>query len=257
MGISGSLGETRVWIGNRRLMDECVAPIPSHLEAAADAWELAGHTVAFYATDGAVTGAIAMGDSIRPDAVLLIQGLKRRGIHTALISGDAEATTASIAGSIGVDTFEAEVLPTGKLECIRQFQAQGKTVAMVGDGINDAPALAAADLGIALGSGTDLAMQAAPVVLVTPALDVFDISRDTLRVVKQNLFWAFLYNTAGITLAITGVLTPILAAVAMVLSSLSVIANSLRLSNALAARPTPPTHRAHPEVSRAVPVRPA
>jgi cation transport ATPase len=139
-----------------------------------------------------------------------------------------------MAAAGGVDEFQAEVLPDDKLECVRRYQAAGKIVAMVGDGVNDAPALAGADLGIALGTGTDLAMQAAPVVLMTPALDrvleVFDIGRDTWRVVRQNLFWAFFYNSVGISLAVAGVLTPILAAGAMVLSSLSVIANSLRLS---------------------------
>ncbi len=234
MGISGVTAGARIWVGNRRLMEECVGPIAPGLAAHAAAWQREGHTVAFFARDGAVAGAVAMGDAIRPDAVLLVEELKRRGIHTALVSGDARATTAAMAAAAGFDEFQAEVLPDEKLACVRRYQAAGKIVVMVGDGVNDAPALAGADLGIALGTGTDLAMQAAPVVLMTPALDrvleVFDIGRDTWRVVRQNLFWAFFYNAVGITLAVAGILTPILAAAAMVLSSLSVIANSLRLS---------------------------
>jgi len=132
-----------------------------------------------------------------------------------------------------VDDFQGEVSPAEKAEAVRRFQAQGQVVAMVGDGINDAPALAAADLGIAMGSGADLAMHSAPVVLMRTSLTsitgVFRLASMTLRVLKQNLFWAFFYNTAGISLAMTGVLNPILAAGAMVLSSLSVIGNSMRL----------------------------
>jgi P-type E1-E2 ATPase len=168
---------------------------------------------------------------------------------------------AAIAAAIGVESFQAEVLPGEKLDCVRRYQSAAQIVAMVGDGVNDAPALAGADLGIAIGGGADLAMQAAPVVLMTPSLDrvmeVFDISGATLRVVKQNLFWAFFYNAAGITLAITGILTPIFAAATMVLSSLSVIANSLRLSARLSSTPTPPAKYAPRASSPAIPVRPA
>jgi heavy metal translocating P-type ATPase len=253
MGISGVVAGSRIWIGNRRLMRECGGAIATHLESRAAAWEARGHTVAFFASEGTAIGAIAMGDSVRPDAARLVEDLRRRGIHTALISGDARSTTTSIASAIGVDDHQSEALPDEKLQCIRRYQAAGKIVAMLGDGINDAPALAAADLGIALGSGADLAMHAASVVLMTPALDrvteVFDLAGDTLRVVKRNLFWAFFYNTAGITLAIAGILTPILAAAAMVLSSLSVIGNSLRLSRRFAppkVRQTTPSARRPP-----------
>jgi heavy metal translocating P-type ATPase len=238
MGIRGTVGGRRVLAGNRRMMDGLVWE--SGLEDRAAGWESQGYTVAFFGWEGVVAGAIALGDGLRPDAAHLVAELKRRGIQTALISGDAPATTAAIAASIGVDSFRAGVLPKGKLDAIRAWQAEGKTVAMVGDGVNDAPALATANLGIALGTGSDLAMQAAPVVLMTPSLDrvveVFDISRATLRVVRQNLFWAFCYNSVGITLAVLGILNPILAAAAMVLSSVSVIGNSLRLGSRLAAR---------------------
>jgi P-type E1-E2 ATPase len=150
-----------------------------------------------------------------------------------LLSGDAPATTERIARAVGMDEWVGGVSPAEKAETVRRFQAEGKVVAMVGDGVNDAPALAAADLGIAMGSGADLATHAAPVVLMRDSLTritgVFRLASLTLRVLKQNLFWAFFYNTLGISLAMTGVLNPILAAGAMVLSSLSVIGNSMRV----------------------------
>jgi P-type E1-E2 ATPase len=185
--------------------------------------------------DGTCAGALAFGDRPRPEATAVIAELRARGVRTVLLSGDAIATTERIARAVGVDAFVGEVSPSEKAEAVRRFQAQGKVVAMVGDGINDAPALAAADLGIAMGSGADLAMHAAPVVLMRDSLAritrVFRLATLTLRVLKQNLFWAFFYNTAGISLAMTGVLNPILAAGAMVLSSLSVIGNSMRLGS--------------------------
>jgi heavy metal translocating P-type ATPase len=237
MGIIGVVDGRRIVAGNRRMMADLRPNLD--IDARASEWEMQGHTVAFVGWDGDVTGAVALGDRVRPEAAKLVSELKNRGIQTTLISGDAPATTAAMASAIGVDSFRAGVLPEGKLEAIRALQATGKTVAMVGDGVNDAPALAMANLGIALGSGADLAMQAAPIVLMTPALDrvldVFELSQATLRVVRQNLFWAFFYNAVGITLAMTGILTPILAAGAMVLSSVSVIGNSRRLNSRFSA----------------------
>ncbi|HKH99904.1 MAG TPA: HAD-IC family P-type ATPase, partial [Candidatus Sulfotelmatobacter sp.] len=146
----------------------------------------------------------------------------------------ARATTKWIASRLGTDSFEAEVLPEEKAGVVRRRQERGAVVTMVGDGINDAPALAQSDLGIAMGSGTDIAINAAAVVLMNGALgkvlDVFDLSQQTMRVVRQNLFWAFFYNTLGITLAVAGILNPIMAASAMLLSSLSVVGNSMRLA---------------------------
>ena len=159
--------------------------------------------------------------------------LRARGIRTVLLSGDSPATTERVARAVGVDAWVGGVAPAEKAEAVRRFQAEGKVVAMVGDGVNDAPALAAADLGIAMGSGADLATHAAPVVLMRDSLSritsIFRLATLTVRVLKQNLFWAFFYNTLGIALAMTGILNPILAAGAMVLSSLSVIGNSMRL----------------------------
>jgi len=202
--------------------------------ALAGRWQAEGLTVAFAAVDGAADGLLALGDAPRPEAAALVAAFRRRGIRTVLLSGDAQATTGHIGALLGVDECLGEVAPAGKAAAIRRLQAAGAVVAMVGDGVNDAPALAAADLGIALGSGADLAMHAAPVVLLGDGLlrlhELFALATLTHRVVRQNLFWAFGYNAAGIALAMTGVLNPILAAGAMVLSSLSVIGNSLRLS---------------------------
>jgi len=152
----------------------------------------------------------------------------------SLVSGDARHTVAVVASEIGVDDFTAEATPAMKAAIIEQLQKSGKRVAVIGDGANDAPALAQADLGIALGTGADIAMNAAPVVLVSGSLskvdDVFRLAEKTTRVVRQNLFWAFAYNIAGISLAAAGVLTPIIAAGAMLFSSASVVGNSMRLT---------------------------
>jgi P-type E1-E2 ATPase len=189
--------------------------------------------VVYYGSGNAVTGVCAFGDRVRSGAAELVESLKRRGMSVWLISGDGSAATASVASRIGASEFLAEALPAGKVEAVRRLQASGLSVAMVGDGVNDAPALAQADLGIAMSSGTDIAMKAAPVVIMggrmEAVLDVFDVARVTLRTIRQNLWWAFAYNTIAIALAVAGVLNPIIAAAAMVLSSASVLWNSRRL----------------------------
>jgi heavy metal translocating P-type ATPase len=237
MGIGGRVRGLSAFAGNRRMVAATGASLDDAIDEQASRWEAQGRTVAFFGWDGAVTGTLALGDRVRPEAASVIAGLRERGIRTALISGDGEATTAQVASQLGVDDYRAEVLPAGKLDVIREYQKCGSVVAMVGDGVNDAPALAAADLGIALGSAAALAMQAAPLVLMSNDLDrvnvVFEAARKSMRVVRQNLFWAFFYNVAGISLAITGVLNPIMAAGAMVLSSLSVIGNSMRLRHSV------------------------
>jgi P-type E1-E2 ATPase len=225
--------------------------IPPDLDDQARAWESGGRTVVFCAIDGTVAAVLALGDELREDAARFVARMKRGGLRTVLLSGDSPETTARIGARLGTDDSFGGVLPEHKAGAVRRYQQDGSVVAMVGDGVNDAPALAAADLGIAMGSGTDLAMEAAPVVLMSGSLarigETFDIARVTFRVVRQNLFWAFLYNTAGISLAILGILNPILAAAAMVLSSLSVIGNSLRVSRDVGRRSAPssetPFHR--------------
>jgi len=219
-GISGVVDGVRYFIGSGKLV--------GHASDRAES----GTTV-YFGWDGATKGAMTFGDRVRPEAVELCRNLRERGVRTLLLSGDSEAATQSVAAEIGADEWRAEATPDDKVALIRELQQRGQLVAMVGDGVNDAPSLAQADLGIALGSGTEIAMQAAPLVLMGASLagvtDTLDLARKTFRIVRQNLFWAFAYNVVGIALAITGVLNPILSAAAMVLSSLSVIANSRRL----------------------------
>jgi P-type E1-E2 ATPase len=176
---------------------------------------------------------MAFGDRIRPEASALCAGLRQRGIRSVLLSGDTRSMTEATAMAIGADDWIGEATPEQKVETIRRLQQSGQCVAMAGDGVNDAPSLAQADLGIAIGGGADIAIQAAPLVLVSGGvgaiIETLDLARRTFRIVRQNLFWAFFYNVTGITLAVTGVLSPIMAAGAMVLSSLSVIGNSRRL----------------------------
>ena len=226
-GIMGSVDGTRYFLGNRALMEELSAK-------SAEFPHLAGSLV-YFGWEGEVRGALSFGERVRPEAAALCADLRRRGIRTMLLSGDTRDATAAVARQIGADEWIAEALPERKVAIIRQLQQQGKVVAMIGDGVNDAPSLAQADLGIALGSGADIAMQAAPLVLMGRSLaavsETLDLARRTFAIVRQNLFWAFAYNVVGITLAMAGVLNPILAAAAMVLSSLSVIGNSRRLAN--------------------------
>jgi len=205
--------------------------------AAADAHERAGRTVSWLARrDGervAVLGLIAFADAPRPGAREAIAQLRRLGIETTMISGDSEGAAAAIARSLGLARFEANVLPQQKAARVTALKAGGRRVAMVGDGINDAPALAAADLGIAMGSGTDIAMHAAGVTLMRadPRLvaAAIELSRATVRKIRQNLFWAFVYNAVGIPLAALGYLSPVFAGAAMALSSVSVVSNALLL----------------------------
>lgn len=234
LGLTGTVAGRRVFVGNRRLAEEHALFLPESIEYRAQLLENEGRTVALFGWDGEVRGLLVFGDRIREDAAAVFSDLKRRGIRTIIVSGDARETTAWVAALVGADDFIAEALPDEKTAVIEKLQAQGLTVAMIGDGINDAPALAAANLGIAVGSGADIAMKAAAIVLMSNSLskllDIFDLAGKTWRVVRQNLFWAFIYNTLGISLAVAGILNPIMAAGAMLLSSLSVIGNSIRLS---------------------------
>ena len=238
LGITGVVDGVRYYLGNLAFMQEGgLQPAPGFSPATSRPG-----TQVFFAWDGAVRGSLTFGDRIRPESAALCAELRCRGIRSLLLSGDSAAVTESSAQLIGADDWLAEATPDRKGEIIRELQQKGQIVAMIGDGVNDAPSLAQADLGIALGTGTDIAMQAAPLVLMnrslTAVLEVLDLGRRTFRIVRQNLFWALFYNTIGIALAMIGALNPIMAAGAMVLSSLSVIANSRRVMPA-GERPRP------------------
>ncbi len=213
---------------------------PEALEAEADRLANEGKTPMYVALDGQLAGIIAVADIVKASSAKAIKQLQSMGIEVAMITGDNRKTADAIARQVGIDRVLSEVLPQDKSNEVKKLQDEGKKVAMVGDGINDAPALAQADIGIAIGSGTDVAMESADIVLMhSDLMDVptaIQLSKSTIRNIKQNLFWAFFYNTAGIPLA-AGVLhlfggpllNPMFAAAAMSFSSVSVLTNALRL----------------------------
>ena len=237
LGISGLVDTKEVFAGNRRLLATTGIGLCGEMLNEAHQRESEGKTVTFFGWDNEVQGIAVFGDPIRRDAVSLVRSLKDQGISVILLSGDAEATTKSIASALHADHYESEVLPEDKAKLVKSLQDEGSVVAMVGDGVNDGPALAQADIGIAMGSGADLAMKAAAVVLMRGSLHtipaIFALASRSMRIIRQNLFWAFFYNLLGIALAITGKLNPILAAGAMLCSSISVVANSMRLTRPL------------------------
>ena len=229
-GVQADVDGLRVCVGNRQSQAGSVGP---DLEAWAQERESQGHTVVFVGWNQQTRAAIALGDSIREDARETMQRLKDLGLRPCLISGDAPATTRVVAAQIGVEEWAGGLSPAQKVERVKELQSAGEAVAVVGDGVNDAPALAQADVGIAMGSGADVAMGAAEMTLLSGDLarlpDAIQLARQSLRVIRQNLFWAAIYNIVAIPLAIAGILSPVVAAVAMLLSSLSVTLNSLRL----------------------------
>jgi Cu+-exporting ATPase len=192
--------------------------------------ESAGKTVMIVGVGKGIGGLVAVADTLKYSSSVAVKALKELGIETVMLTGDNEKTAKAVAKSVGIDNVIANVLPGEKAVIIKQLQSEGKVVAMVGDGINDAPALAQADIGVAIGSGSDIAKETGGIILIKD--DVMDVarsiklSRATMKKIKQNLFWALIYNTASIPIAALGLLSPIIAAAAMALSSISVIANS-------------------------------
>ena len=231
-GIAGTVDGRMVWLGNRRLFAR--QGIATEVaEATLVALEADGKTAMLVGVDNRLLGVIAVADTVKPEAAEAVTALLANGIQVVLLSGDNRRTAEAVARLVGIERVIAEVLPDDKVAVIRQLQSEGHVVAMVGDGVNDAPALAAADIGIAIGSGSDVAKETGSIILIRN--DVRDVvasiqlSRATMRKIKQNLFWAFIYNSIGIPIAAYGLLNPILAAAAMALSSLSVIVNSALL----------------------------
>ena len=231
-GVQAEVDGHQVQIGNRRLMETQAIDL-TQIEADLIQLELAANTAILIAIDNQLAGAIGIADTIKEGSRQAVDALHAMGLHVTMITGDNRRTAEAIASEVGVDTVLAEVLPGDKAAEIKKLQAQGQIVAMVGDGINDAPALAQADIGIAIGTGTDVAMASAPVVLISGDLGgvpkAIALSRRTLRTIKQNLFWAFFYNIILIPAAALGLLNPMLAAGAMSFSSIFVVTNSLRL----------------------------
>ncbi|MFH1766934.1 MAG: HAD-IC family P-type ATPase, partial [Patescibacteria group bacterium] len=192
-----------------------------------------GMTVSMIALDKKILGILGIADTLKPHAREAVAALKLLNLEVLMITGDHSRTARAIAEEVGIEQVEADVLPSKKLEIVKKWQQQGKQVAFVGDGINDAPALTQADLGIAIGSGTDVAIEAGQIVLVgggpEKIPEAIHLSRVTDRAIKQNLFWAFFYNVAAIPLAALGLLNPVIASIAMAFSSVSVVLNSLRI----------------------------
>ena len=233
LGVQARLDGHDVLIGRPAFLAEWGIELPVGLTAAATRLEDTGATVVAVASDGHASGLVAVADRIRSTSAEAISDLKRLGLQPVLLTGDNERAARTVAGKVGIERVLAGVLPDGKAQEISRLQAGGEVVAMVGDGVNDAPALAQADLGLAIGTGTDVAIEASDLTLVSgdlrAAVDAIRLARRTLGTIKGNLFWAFAYNVAAIPLAIAGLLNPIIAAAAMSFSSVFVVTNSLRL----------------------------
>jgi P-type Cu+ transporter len=233
LGARGLVDGREVVVGRERLFADRGMTVPGDLADQCRSWEHAGHTTVLIGWDGTAQGAVAVADTIKPSAREAVAQLRALGLHPILLTGDNEATARAVGEAAGIEEVIAGTLPAGKAAVISSIQASGRRVAMVGDGINDAPALAAADLGLAVGSGTDVAICAADLILLRDDLravpDAVRLSRATFKTIRRNLTWAFGYNVAAIPLAALGFLNPVLASAAMTLSSVFVVSNSLRL----------------------------
>ena len=233
-GLEANFEDKRVLIGNRRLMAENNIAMEDHEEELAN-FENQGKTGMLIALDGELAGIIAVADQVKETSLNAIKELQKMGLEVYMITGDNERTARTIAKEVGITKILADVLPENKAEAVEKLKSEGKHVGMVGDGINDAPALAAADVGFAIGTGTDVAMEAADITLMRGDLSgvvtAIRLSHRTMKTIKQNLFWAFFYNSIGIPFAALGFLDPMVAGAAMAFSSVSVVTNSLRLKN--------------------------
>ncbi|WP_250292924.1 heavy metal translocating P-type ATPase [Streptomyces atroolivaceus] len=233
LGVQGVVEGHTVLVGREKLLAERAIGLPDELVTAKDAAEKDGRTVIAVAWDGEARAVLEVADTVKETSAEAVRRLRALGLSPVLLTGDNRAVAASVAAQVGIDEVIAEVMPEDKAEVVRKLQAEGRSVAMVGDGVNDAAALAQADLGLAMGTGTDAAMEAGDLTLVRGdlrvAADAIRLSRRTLGTIRSNLFWAFAYNVAALPLAAAGLLSPMIAGAAMALSSVFVVGNSLRL----------------------------
>ncbi|MBO3736923.1 heavy metal translocating P-type ATPase [Actinoplanes flavus] len=233
LGVRGTAGDRDVLAGRIGLLEREGFEVPAEVARIAAEQEAAGRTAIVAGWDGRAHGVLAVADTVKPTSATAVAGLRRLGLTPVLLTGDNETVARAVAAEVGIDEVIAGVLPAGKVDVIRRLQSDGRVVAMAGDGVNDAAALAQSDLGLAMGTGTDVAIEASDLTLVrgdlTAAVDAIRLSRRTLGIIKGNLFWAFGYNVAALPLAAAGLLNPMIAGAAMAFSSVFVVANSLRL----------------------------
>src|SRR6266700_3445127 len=233
LGVRGTVEGRQVVVGREQLLRDRGIAIPPRLARHWAQWEQVGQTAILVGWDGRFCGALAVGDAIKPSAAAAVAGLRRLGLRPVLLTGDNEATARAVAAAVGIEEVIAGILPAAKAAAVRDLQARGHRVAMVGDGVNDGPALAAADLGMAIGAGTDVAISAADLILLREDLRVVPeailLARAARATIRRNLTWAFGYNAAAVPLAALGFLNPLIAAAAMTMSSVLVVASSLRL----------------------------
>jgi Cu+-exporting ATPase len=241
LGVSGTVAGRSVVVGRLRLLTDRGVSVPDSLTYAVESAQERGATAVVVGWDGVARGVLVVSDTVKESSRAAVAQLRALGLHPILLTGDNEAAAREVAAQVGIDEVVADVLPQEKVDVVKRLQAQGRTVAMVGDGVNDAAALAQADLGLAMGTGSDVAIQASDLTLVRGDLrsapDAIRLARRTLGIIRGNLFWAFAYNVAAIPLAAMGLLSPMIAGAAMALSSVFVVTNSLRLRGLRATAP--------------------